>query len=242
MPGPPPVRPRRADERRYLRALRALLDPTMIGLRDRLIVAGGYVEALRILANTPVAPDEEIPGLAREQIEAIDEYHRNRTLATLGRALVVDIRPLLTRAAVRPFIEERIAENVSLIRTIEPRYHAALRQDITQLQADTPFDRQALRRLLARDYRSAGKNLKRLTRDQNNKMVGQLTEIRQRQVGVAQYIWRTSEDERVRQDHRVKNGRRIRWDDPPTDTGHPGQDIQCRCVAQAVIESAQKPE
>lgn len=235
MPGPPPVRPRRADERRYLRALRDLLDPSLIALRDRLISAGGYVEAMRILADTPVTDDEKIPGLAREEIENIDAYHRRRTILTLGRAMSVDIRPLLSRAAILPFIERGIVENVALIRTIEPRYHEALRRDILRLQGEMPFDRQALSRALARDYRAAGYNMRRLARDQNNKMIGQLTEIRQRQVGVTEYIWRTSQDERVRPEHAAKNGRKFRWDTPPPDTGHPGQDIQCRCVAQAVL-------
>lgn len=238
---PAPIRPRRVDERRYLSALRSLLDPTLIGLRSRLAVADGYVEALRILANTPIAPGERIPNLAREQIEAIDVYHRTRTLSTFANALGIDIRPLLSSASVRMFIAERIVENVALIRTIEPRYHEMLRRHIVELQMEAPFDRQALRRVLARDYRSTGRNLRRLTRDQNNKMVGQLTEIRQRQIGVKEYIWRTSEDERVRPTHREKNGRRFLWTEPPPDTGHPGQDIQCRCVAQAVVVMASVP-
>jgi len=180
----------------------------------------------------------ELIPLVREQMERIDAYHRRRTMAVFSRALGVDIRPVLVEAAVRPFIEARIRENVALIRTIEPRYHDSLWRDIIQIQAEAPFDRAALSRVLARDYRSAGWNLRRLTRDQNNKMVGQLTEVRQWQLGVREYVWRTSEDERVRPTHVEKNGRRFEWGSPPPDTGHPGYDILCRCVAQAVLPAA----
>lgn len=232
---PAPVRSRRADERRYLAALRQLLDPALIGLLQRLAQVGAYSEALRVLdGDLP----ENIPGLVplvQDQLESIDRYHRWRTVAALGRALGVDIRPFLAQATISAFMRGRVEENVSLIRTIEPRLRAALRNDILRLQAEAPFDRAALRRVLSRDYRVAGYNLRRITRDQNNKLIGQLTEIRQQQLGISSYVWRTSEDERVRPTHVAKNGRRFRWDEPPADTGHPGQDIQCRCVAQAIL-------
>lgn len=45
-----------------------------------------------------------------------------------------------------------------------------------------------------------------------------------------QYVWRTRGDAKVRQSHRVNDGRRFDWSDPP-DTGHPGTRINCRCEA-----------
>jgi hypothetical protein len=45
-----------------------------------------------------------------------------------------------------------------------------------------------------------------------------------------QYVWRTRRDAKVRQSHRVNDGRRFDWSDPP-DTGHPGAEINCRCEA-----------
>ena len=32
--------------------------------------------------------------------------------------------------------------------------------------------------------------------------------------------------------HQEKEGNRYSWDAPPADTGHPGQDYNCRCSAQ----------
>ena len=53
-------------------------------------------------------------------------------------------------------------------------------------------------------------------------------------LGITQYIWRTSRDERVRESHLVLEGKTFSWDSPP-DVGHPGQDINCRCTAEPVI-------
>ena len=95
-------------------------------------------------------------------------------------------------------------------------------------------------------------NAKRIARDQTNKTIGDLTKVRHEQAGVTEYIWRTAEDERVvgepgglyptgnsrHMNHAERDGKRFRWDNPPPD-GHPGQAIQCRCVAQAVIPEAE---
>lgn len=75
-----------------------------------------------------------------------------------------------------------------------------------------------------------------IARDQISKLNGQLTELRQTEAGVDSYIWRTSLDERVRDTHRRKEGQVFRWDDPPRDTGHPGEDYNCRCTAEPYLE------
>ena len=49
-------------------------------------------------------------------------------------------------------------------------------------------------------------------------------------MGIKQYIWSTSGDERVRDSHAENDGKIFSYDDPPP-TGHPGDEINCRCVA-----------
>jgi SPP1 gp7 family putative phage head morphogenesis protein len=70
-----------------------------------------------------------------------------------------------------------------------------------------------------------------IARDQISKLNGQIDEYRQVDAGITSYTWQTSEDDAVRPSHEVKNGNTYDWDSPPADTGHPGQDYQCRCVA-----------
>lgn len=43
-----------------------------------------------------------------------------------------------------------------------------------------------------------------------------------------QYVWRTQRDKHVRRSHRMNDGRVFSRDDQP-DTGHPGEDYNCRC-------------
>ncbi len=44
------------------------------------------------------------------------------------------------------------------------------------------------------------------------------------------YVWRSRHDEKVRPSHRANDGHIFSWDHPP-ETGHPGQEPNCRCEA-----------
>lgn len=74
-----------------------------------------------------------------------------------------------------------------------------------------------------------------LARDQTLKLNANITQARQRGAGVEKYIWTTSGDERVREEHAALEGQVFSWNDPPP-PGHPGEDYQCRCTAFPVIE------
>lgn len=76
---------------------------------------------------------------------------------------------------------------------------------------------------------------KLIARDQVSKLNGNLTEERQTDIGVDSYVWRTVGDERVRDTHEENDGQTFAWADPPVETGHPGEDYQCRCWAEPVL-------
>jgi len=77
---------------------------------------------------------------------------------------------------------------------------------------------------------------KLIARDQTTKLNASLTKLRQQELGVEEYTWQTAGDERVRPTHKANDGKKFRWDDPPNKTGHPGTDVNCRCVAIPVLE------
>lgn len=51
------------------------------------------------------------------------------------------------------------------------------------------------------------------------------------------YIWRTKHDGRVRSEHAVNDGKLFSWNERPV-TGHPGEEYNCRCVAEPYVEGA----
>ena len=238
MPDPPPVRPRVIDANAYNQVLReGMLKPLFRSLSaglERAATAADAYEELRRRAPPPDYADDTIRSTVDVQAARMDDYHRARTIATFQRALTVDVASVLNDAETRVWMNGWRVHNVSLIKTIPQRAHERLYARMTDQFAKAPFDRYSLKRLLSSEFRSSGYNLRRLTRDQTNKAIGNLTHIRQVQLGVSWYRWRTSKDERVRRTHRVLEGSLQRWDHEPSE-GHPGYAVQCRCTAQAVI-------
>lgn len=98
------------------------------------------------------------------------------------------------------------------------------------------------------------RHAKLIARDQTSKLNGSLTKLRQQSAGISMYRWQTSDDERVRQDHRVLDGKICRWDDPTVYYNsqtkkwekrskiggtlvNPSQDVNCRCVPIPILEA-----
>lgn len=232
----PGVRPRVKDANGFYAAGRvAVLNPLFDAVRERLRDVDSLARtasALSFLRGHSVSFD-----FVSSSLDEVELYHAARFAQTFRRALSVDVRPFLTRPEVAAALRVRVDDSVRLIRTIPRRLHADLLSGVRSLFDDAPFDRAMLGSLLRDEFRSSGFNLRRITRDQSSKFTGALSEIRQRQVGVTRYRWLSSGDERVRDAHRLNNGRLFDWSSPPS-TGHPGSDVLCRCVALPVVDAA----
>lgn len=82
-----------------------------------------------------------------------------------------------------------------------------------------------------------------LAEQETSLLTSKFREQRYKAVGIRDYIWSTSHDERVRADHKHLDGQRFSFDSPPITnraTGarnNPGEDFRCRCVPIPVIEA-----
>ena len=231
------VPPRVKDERDYLRLTRLhILQPLIDATSSELATASSATQAFlaieRLPLQLPLDPTEDVATM----LGRMNAYHRRRMIQTFRSAVRIDITRVLTNPQVDAFLSAKVSDNVALLRTIPPRLQEGLADKLRNELRTAPFDQQRLRGVLRSEFRVQGYNLRRITRDQTNKVIGQLSEIRQRQVGVTRYTWRTAQDERVRDTHRINNSRGFEWANPPPITGHPGNDIQCRCVALPVVE------
>jgi len=64
---------------------------------------------------------------------------------------------------------------------------------------------------------------------------GLINELRQRALGIRQYVWRSRDDGKVRSTHAHYDDQIFSWDDPP-EGGHPGQAFNCRCHAEPYVQ------
>lgn len=86
-----------------------------------------------------------------------------------------------------------------------------------------------------------------IARTETSKTSTALTRARSQSIGVNWYVWRTSEDSRVRDSHRIMDIVLIRWNDPPSPEAldgesrtyghyHAGDIFNCRCYPEPVID------
>lgn len=75
-----------------------------------------------------------------------------------------------------------------------------------------------------------------IARDQVGKFYGKVNKVRQEAIGVTHFKWRTSGDERVRDEHVALEGRVFRWDTGAPGEGIPGEPVNCRCFAEPILD------
>ena len=127
------------------------------------------------------------------------------------------------RAAFDDRLDQAIADNTRmLLRALTPPdtvpvISAGDLRDVTEVKDDTLEEWDArLERIFA----------------------GAINQLRQEELGVEFYIWRSQDDAKVRDLHAGYDDRVFRWDSPP-EGGHPGEAYNCRCYAEPIPPGAQ---
>jgi SPP1 gp7 family putative phage head morphogenesis protein len=140
---------------------------------------------------------------------------------------------------LKPLAEGWISENTALIKSLPTRLHPELegiiRRGVMNGQSVKELKEQIKARYGVSDYRA-----KLIAQDQTLKLNADLTRYRLQSVGVKEYVWRSVQDSRVRPEHADRNGKTYSWDKGPSNGQHPGQEVRCRCRAEAVWDDEQE--
>lgn len=215
--------------------------PELARERDADLPAGGRIDswaedAERLLGTMNMgfgAVPFDVPGTARDVADKTNVWNDIQWRRMMKAAVGVDMfqrEPWLI-----PVTNSFVMENVVLITKME--------QDLKDNIAGTVqrgFRGGARHEKIAEDVMGAvdvSKSRARLiARDQVSKLNGQLTQNRQTGLGISEYIWRGAADARERPTHIANNDKKFKWSEAPDNTGHPGNDIQCRCYAEPVMD------
>ena len=131
-----------------------------------------------------------------------------------------------------------VGENLDLIRSIDDETMRRIRQALTARITGSVNHAGLAKDLIAEIQAITEKEKRRaelIARDQLGKLHGQINRRKQESLGIDEYEWETSHDERVRDSHRALQGKAFSWSKPPPE-GHPGYPIRCRCIALPVID------
>lgn len=242
------IEPPRSVEASYYRALKGIVRELQNQVMSQLIPLLSIVED-QYLADSPgsvkqylngvISSIEQVPviaertqaRIAKRMAESTESFNRNLFIREINQAVGVSMREVIKRDGVDIYVEQSVNDNIGLIKTIPEEYHQRLRKVVND-GIDSGNDAFSIRKQILDLGYSTEKRARFIARDQVAKLNAAVTQARQTKVGVTHYFWRTSRDERVRPSHEEKEGNRYAWSDPPSDTGHPGQDYQCRCSAE----------
>lgn len=181
----------------------------------------------------------------KEVLETEDQRHSRRFNEAARAAIGIDLGRIIVGEGLSNNIEAAVQRNVALIRgltgDVAKRLEAQLLAALTQ-----GLNNAEIAKIITREFGIGRRRAGLIARDQAASFNGSLNRIRQTAMGVTEYVWSSSLDERVRGNpsgrypnarpsHWDREGKTFKWSAPPED-GHPGQPINCRCTARAVIE------
>ena len=174
--------------------------------------------------------EKRVAKAARVMFEAVDE-------ASASYANMLGFTPVQIGPDVKAAYEARLQANVDLVVNAQRDYADQVVRIFTDPENFGRRVEDLAEELQARTG-VAESRAALIARDQTLKTLGELNKTRQEAAGVTQYIWCTSGDNAVREEHADRDGRIFSWDDPP-EGGHPGDDFQCRCSATPVVDEAE---
>ncbi|MEK5340517.1 minor capsid protein [Weizmannia sp. FSL W8-1119] len=153
------------------------------------------------------------------------------------QARIIGIDPTQSEPWLDEFMRSSINENVSYISTIRDEFFPKIEGIIYQ-GVKNGSSIKSIRDQLVERIGMTKNRAQFIAVDQTGSIFGQMTAKRHQEMGVEKFKWSTSHDDRVRQAHRVLDGRVFAYSDPPSE-GLPGTPYRCRCVAIPVFDDGQ---
>jgi len=182
-----------------------------------------------------------VQNVARDIGEQVSDQNSRFNTENVEAVLGVQVFP--QEPWLRPEVDLFTHNNVSLIKNLTEEQTRDIEQAVFR-GVQSGSSAAQIRADIAGIVQASKSRAKLIARDQVNKFNGRLSELRQTAMGVEKYTWRTSDDERVRPDHQRLDDTVFSWDAPPVtvttgkragERNHPGGDINCRCIAEAVF-------
>lgn len=230
--------------RDYARELKAVFRANDVITLDASISSQARIVLNRLRNKWARIFSREAPKIIDQIVNGIDKASSDTLKQSLkqlsgGITLKTDAMP----AALQQAMKAAIAENVTLIKSIEAQYH-------TQIEGAVMRSLQPGGRGLA-DVTEALQKYEGITdrrrnvvaKDQVRKITASMDVERAKSAGIKKFRWLHSRGgSEPRKDHVAMSGNVYSYDDPPVidrrtgERGFPGQSVNCRCVAIPVLE------
>lgn len=166
---------------------------------------------------------------------------------TKGREIYEALKKEKQNVLMENVIQKLIEQNAYFIKTLP----LDIASDITKyIEKETTKGRRAeelVQEIKIKFPEKTKANAKCIARTEISKAQSALTKTRAEILNIQWYIWRTSQDERVRNAHKHMEGVLVSWKDPPSPEQlskskyqygkyHAGEIFNCRCYAEPIVD------
>ena len=165
----------------------------------------------------------------------VDTFTTKRTAKAVQRVPSSSTEAILANAGeVTPALERWARVNVGLIGNMEAAHY----DDVAKLIAEAVESGRSTRdvsKVLTERFGVSRRRAKFIARNEIGTLNAQVTQKRQEDLGIKQFIWSTVGDDRVREEHDAIEGDVFDWPNGHATEGIPGTPPGCRCSPIPVI-------
>ena len=239
-------KPRRSVEKRYAAAIQRIMQ----GLRRRLLGATSPFQMLEIIRGFARSPTMDKASREAAEAMATSLFHdgartwREAAMrGSKGRTIYLLLQKELAR---RNEISTIVDRNSKLIKSMPDRIAQKVSQDMAKGEFSGKRPEELVEQVLGRWPQLTRAHAKLIARTETSKASTALTRARAESAGFSWYVWKTSEDARVRGSHRHMDGVLVSWSDPPSPEAlihmknygqyHAGDFPNCRCYPAPLID------
>ena len=181
----------------------------------------------------------------------MDELIKNLKIADLAEEMILNVEkrvydnfkanrietitPKMSDAIAKQFNEEYTDNLKFNIKKWLPEDIVKMREVIGQMAIDGE-SRITIRQYIENRFKVSQSKAKFLARNESKLAITEYLKAKYQSEGSEEFVWYTSNDERVRDDHKELHGKTFRYDNPPIidkrtgRRGLPGEDYGCRCT------------
>ncbi|WP_373712170.1 minor capsid protein [Jeotgalibaca porci] len=173
--------------------------------------------------------EKEVGKDAARFLKNVNAVNKSNTSTQIGAR---GINPVASESWLSAFMNQKIKENVGYITTIRSETLEKVEEIITEA-VNTGKSSVDIRKQLTERVGISENRAKFIARDQTGSVLGQLNAARHTENGIRAYRWRDSDDLAVRDSHKERDGKIYFYADGEM---LPGEDYNCRCVAEPVFD------
>ena len=234
--------PKRIIEKRYIRSIQKIMkqfEQLAQGKHEPAEILNVWKEYAQSAAFQKAAED-----IARKMVTSLfsdgqKSWREAARVNSRGRAIYEALKEELT-GPVGAMYYSLISQNSKLIRTLPE----AVAEQVTAYIAKEQQKSRRASEIAGEITRLFPEKTK--ARAELSKASTALTQARSELLGLRWYVWRTSEDQRVRDSHELMEGVIIAWSNPPSPEAlnqersygqyHAGNTFNCRCYPEPLVE------